>query len=245
MLSDELLYVLASQDDKKKYIKRSEKMGFNMTVEGTRVRAVGKFTLPDNTLVNGPSLALSMVLAFLMTMLISFAAQAETFNEAVQTPSYKIGPEDVLQISVWKEPELDREVLVRPDGGITFPLAGDIMAAGRSPAELQDDITARIHKYIPDAVVTVSVTKLTGFRIYVIGKVKNPGQFVIGRYVDVLQALTLAGGVNPYADTDDIKVLRRVNGKEVTFPFNYKNVKKGRSLHQNITLHNDDVVVVP
>lgn len=176
---------------------------------------------------------------------ISTYSVAETFNEGSVTQSYRIGPEDVLQISVWKEAELDREVLVRPDGGISFPLAGDVMAAGRTPAELQEDITTRLKKYIPDAVVTVSVTKLTGFRIYVIGKVKNPGQYVIGRYVDVLQALTLAGGVNPYADTDDIKVLRRVNGKEVIFPFNYKHVKKGRSLHQNITLHNDDVVVVP
>ena len=175
------------------------------------------------------------ILALSLIFAISTNSVAETYNEGNPVPSYKIGAEDVLQISVWKEAELDREVIVRPDGGISFPLAGDVMAAGRTPAELQDDITARLKKYIPDAVVTVSVTKLTGFRIYVIGKVKSPGQYVIGRYVDVLQALTLAGGVNPYADTDDIKVLRRVNGKEITFPFNYKHVKKGESLHQNIT----------
>jgi len=89
------------------------------------------------------------------------------------------------------------------------------------------------------------VTKLTGFRIYVIGKVKNPGQFVIGRYVDVLQALTLAGGLDPYAAQKDIKVLRKIDGKEVVFPFNYKAVKKGEDLEQNIGLQNDDVVVVP
>ncbi len=158
---------------------------------------------------------------------------------------YRIGPEDVLQISVWKEPELQREVLVRPDGGITFPLAGDVMAAGRTTAELRADITARIQKYIPDAVVTVSVTKLTGFRIYVIGKVKKPGQFTIGRYVDVLQALTLAGGLDPYASQKEIKVLRKQNGKKIVFPFNYKAVKSGENLDQNISLQNDDVIVVP
>jgi polysaccharide export outer membrane protein len=172
--------------------------------------------------------------------------QAEESSPNVNKPrEYKIGPEDVLQISVWKEPELEREVLVRPDGGITFPLAGDVMAAGRTPAELRSDITLRIQKYIPDAVVTVSVTKLTGFRVYVIGKVKKPGQFTIGRYVDVLQALTLAGGLDPYASQKEIKVLRKKNGKEIVFPFNYKAVKSGKNLEQNISLQNDDVVVVP
>lgn len=172
---------------------------------------------------------------------VSVAAEDQTTSAR----GYKIGPEDVLQISVWKEPELQREVLVRPDGGITFPLAGDIIAAGKKPSELQEEIKNRIKKYIPDAVVTVSVTKLTGFRIYVIGKVKNPGQFVIGRYVDVLQALTLAGGVTPYASQSNIKVLRRRNGKEIVFPFNYNDVKNGENLSQNINLLNDDVVVVP
>lgn len=178
------------------------------------------------------------------SMLVSgMSVGAENSSNSVR--GYRIGPEDVLQISVWKEPELQREVLVRPDGGITFPLAGDIIAAGKQPSELQEEIKNRIKKYIPDAVVTVSVTKLTGFRIYVIGKVKNPGQFVIGRYVDVLQALTLAGGVNPYAAQGDIKVLRRRDGKEIVFPFNYNEVKNGENLSQNISLQNDDVVVVP
>jgi polysaccharide export outer membrane protein len=169
----------------------------------------------------------------------------ESVTNANKPRDYRIGAEDVLQISVWKEPDLEREVLVRPDGGITFPLAGEIIAAGRTPAELQAEITSRIQKYVPDAVVTVSVTKLTGFRIYVIGKVKKPGQFVIGRYVDVLQALTLAGGLDPYASQKEIKVLRKKDGKEIVFPFNYKAVKNGKHLEQNIGLQNDDVVVVP
>lgn len=185
-------------------------------------------------------LLLSVILLFSSSV---FAADVDTGKYANQ--EYRIGPEDVLMISVWKEPDLQREVLVRPDGGITFPLAGDIIAAGKTPKELQDEITSRIKTYIPGAVVTVSVTKLTGLRIYVIGKVKNPGQFVIGRYVDVLQALTLAGGITPYASEKNIKVLRRRDGKEITMPFNYSAVKDGRNLEQNIQLENDDVVVVP
>jgi len=158
---------------------------------------------------------------------------------------YRIGPEDVLNISVWKEKELQREVIVRPDGGISFPFAGDVRAADRTPAELQSVITNRVQKFIPDALVTVAVTKLAGLRIYVIGKVQKSGQFIIGRYVDVLQALTLAGGLNPYASEKNIKVLRRLSGKEVVFPFNYAAVKDGKNLEQNILLENDDVVVVP
>jgi len=158
---------------------------------------------------------------------------------------YRIGPEDVLNISVWKEEELQREVIVRPDGGISFPFAGDVRAADRTPAELQSVITNRVQKFIPDALVTVAVTKLAGLRIYVIGKVQKSGQFVIGRYVDVLQALTLAGGLNPYASEKNIKVLRRRNGKEIVFPFNYAAIKDGKNLEQNILLKNDDVVVVP
>lgn len=162
------------------------------------------------------------------------------------TREYRIGAEDVLRISVWKEKELQRDVIVRPDGGISFPFAGDLRAEGRTPALLELILTKRIQRFIPDALVTVSITKLAGLRIYVIGKVKKSGQFVIGRYVDVLQALTLAGGLDPYASEKNIKILRRdKNGREQVFPFNYNKVKNGEKLGQNILLQNDDVVVVP
>ncbi|MEQ8857262.1 MAG: polysaccharide biosynthesis/export family protein [Pseudomonadales bacterium] len=159
--------------------------------------------------------------------------------------AYRISPEDVLQISVWREADLDRSVIVRPDGGISFPLAGDVQAAGRTPAELEQLITERLIRFIPDAVVTVAVTELRGMRIYVTGKVSNPGQFEVGRYVDVLQALTLAGGLTPFAQAGSIKVLRRENGREVVYDFDYNQVKDGRNLGQNIRLKADDVVVVP
>lgn len=161
------------------------------------------------------------------------------------SPAYRIGPEDVLEISVWREEELHREVLVRPDGGISFPLAGDIQVAGRTPAEVQIEITNRIKKFIPEAVVTVSAKKISGYTIFVIGRVNKPGQFVVGRYVDVVQALTLAGGLSPYAAEEKIKVLRRKDGVEHTLPFNYSEVKKGNKLSQNILLQSGDVVVVP
>jgi polysaccharide biosynthesis/export protein len=166
-------------------------------------------------------------------------------HAAAHLPDYRISPEDVLRISVWREEDLQGEVVVRPDGGISFPLVGDMPAAGKSPAELQAEITQRLTAYIPDAVVTVSVTELRGLRIYVSGRVANPGQYTVGRYVDVLQAISLAGGLTPFADERSISVIRRENGREVVFPFNYREVQRGRNLQQNILLKPDDVVVVP
>lgn len=158
---------------------------------------------------------------------------------------YEIGPEDVLEISVWKEEDLQREVLVRPDGWLTFPLIGNIQAAGRTAQQLDQDITSRLKKYIPDPVVTVTVKKIQGLKVFVIGKVGKPGEYNVGRYVDVLQALTLAGGLTPFADEDSIKILRKKDGKETVMLFDYGDVKKGKRLEQNILLRSGDVIVVP
>ncbi len=175
---------------------------------------------------------------------LSSSASAAEAAEAEGTP-YRISAEDVLHISVWKEQDLDKEVIVRPDGGISFPLAGDVHAAGKTPEQLQADLTKAIAKYIPDAVVTVSVAELKGLRLYVSGSVEKPGQYEVGRYIDVLQAITLAGGPTPFANTNDIKVIRREGDKQVVYPFNYNQVRKGHHLEQNIMLQADDVVVVP
>lgn len=172
-------------------------------------------------------------------------ALASAAEPASTPPQYRISAEDVLDISVWREPDLQRQVIVRPDGGISFPLVGDIEAAGKTPAELQDDLVARLETYIPDAVVTVSVVELRGLRIYVTGKVNNPGQYLVGRYVDVLQAITLAGGLTPFANRNEITIRRREDGREVVYDFNYNEVERGRNLSQNIQLRADDVVVVP
>ena len=158
---------------------------------------------------------------------------------------YEIGPEDVLDVSVWREKDLQREVLVRPDGWLTFPLVGNVQAAGKTPQQLENEIRQRLRKYIPDPVVTVTVKKIQGLKVFVTGRVGKPGEYVIGRYVDILQALTLAGGLTPFAKEDKIKVIRKQGGKEMVIPFDYSEVKKGKSLKQNITLRSGDVIVVP
>lgn len=188
---------------------------------------------------------LLLVCALVFSFGAPLSAQ-EGAQGAVEAPSkYIIGPEDVLEISVWREPDLQREVLVRPDGRISFPLAGDFKAAGRTPEQIQEIIAQRIQRYIPDPVVTVTVRTIGGNKIYVIGQVKAPGAYVIGRYVDVLQALTLAGGLSEFADEDSIRIIRREAGRETVFPFEYDDVKKGRKLQQNIILRGGDTVVVP
>lgn len=160
-------------------------------------------------------------------------------------PDYRISAEDLLEISVWKEEDLQKEVIVRPDGGISFPLAGNVQAAGLTPHELEQSIGAGLQEYIPDAVVTVSVLEIRGLRIYVSGNVTTPGQYTVGRYVDVLQAITLAGGLTPFADKNSIRVIRRDEEGERVFRFNYGQVQRGVKLEQNILLQPDDVVVVP
>lgn len=161
------------------------------------------------------------------------------------TRNYRIGPEDLLSISVWKEPDLQRDVRVRPDGGISFPLAGDVDVAGKTPEQVTAIITERVQKYIPAAVVTVSVVEVAGYNVFVIGQVNTPGKFVLGRYVDVMQALTLAGGMTPFADTDDITIRRREGSREIVYPFDYGAVQNGDNTGQNIVLQSGDVVVVP
>ena len=158
---------------------------------------------------------------------------------------YQIGPEDILDISVWREKDLQREVLVRPDGWLTFPLVGNVEAAGKTAQQLENEIRQRLRKFIPEPVVTVTVKKIQGLKVFVMGRVGKPGEYMVGRYVDVLQALTLAGGLTPFAKEDKIKVLRKQGGKEVVIPFDYSEVKKGQRLEQNITLRSGDVIVVP
>jgi polysaccharide export outer membrane protein len=160
-------------------------------------------------------------------------------------PRYQVQPGDILQITVWKEEDLQREVLVRPDGGISFPLAGDVQAAGRTVDQVQEELAAKIESYIPEPVVTVAVKQVVGNRVYVVGRVNKPGEIIMGHELTVMQALSLAGGVTPFAALNRVHVLRRENGVERSIPFRYGDVEKGRGLSQNIVLQNGDVVVVP
>jgi len=183
----------------------------------------------------------------LTLMVASLAVQTGAFAAENSAPVdyYRIQPGDVLAVSVWKEEDLIQEVIVRPDGQITFPLVGEAKAAGNSIEDLRLLISERLKKYIPDPVVTVSVRQLAGNTIYVIGKVNRPGVFPIVRNVDVMQALSLAGGTSTYAALNDIKILRRENGKLRALSFKYAEVEKGKRLEQNIVLQAGDVVVVP
>ena len=159
--------------------------------------------------------------------------------------AYKIQPGDMLEISVWREEDLLRQVLVLPDGRLSFPLVGDIQAAGKSVSQLQEQVTGRLTKYIPDPVVTVAILQLSGNKVYVTGKVARPGEFVANRYLDVVQALSMAGGMTPYAAPNKIKILRRENDTLIAIPFRYVDIEKGIRLEQDIMLQSGDVVVVP
>jgi len=172
-------------------------------------------------------------------------APVKDAQETLLHGTYIIQPGDLLTISVWKEKDLQGETAVRPDGGLNFPLVGEIVAAGKTADQLKTDITAKLTKYVPDPVVIVMVKQILGNKIFVIGKVNRPGEFVANRNMDVMQALTMAGGPNPYAAVNKIKIIRRVNGEQTTFRFKYSQVEKGEDLEQNIILQGGDTVVVP
>jgi polysaccharide biosynthesis/export protein len=160
-------------------------------------------------------------------------------------PAYRLGAEDVLLISVWKDEQLTREVVVRPDGMFSFPLVGDIQAEDRTVDEIRTDLVKRLTKYIPNPNVSAAVTKVLSYKIYVVGRVNKPGEYLIGHYTDVLQALSLAGGLTPFASENDIKVIRRLKGQQKVFLFRYGDVRKGQELEQNILLQRGDSVIIP
>src|SRR5687768_10206143 len=177
-------------------------------------------------------------------VLVMLALASPLVAEAADS-GYAVKPGDVLEISVWKEPDLQRTVLVRPDGAFSFPLVGEIDARGKSVSELNRLVAERLSKYIADAVVTVSLTEVKGNKIFVIGQVNKPGEFIVNPSVNVMQALSMAGGVTAFAATNDIKILRRSGTTQQALPFPYGDVVRGRSLNQNIELVSGDVVVVP
>jgi polysaccharide biosynthesis/export protein len=185
--------------------------------------------------------------AALAIVLVWTAAAGETSAHAsTAAAGYRLQPGDVLQVAVWKEQELQSEITIRPDGSLSFPLTGDVEAAGHSVEEVRAEIESRIRRYIPEGVVTVTVKTPAGNRIYVIGKVARPGDFALNRPIDVAQALSLAGGTTVYADVDSIRVLRRAaDGRLAATPFRYSDIERGVRLEQNILLQGGDTVVVP
>lgn len=198
-------------------------------------------------------------IAFLSFLCLLLAASVFAADEAVVQgeqqpaapsldifmPDYVIGPGDVLFISVWKNQELTKQLPVLPDGKISYALIGELQAGGVTIAALEKELRTRLAKYISDPVLSVSVLQVNSMLVYVIGKVLNPGHFVVTSNVNVLQALAMAKGLNPFAKKDEIKVFRNEGGTTRIYEFHYDAVTAGENLEQNIMLERGDIIVVP
>jgi polysaccharide export outer membrane protein len=167
-------------------------------------------------------------------------------QSSAQTGAYVIGVDDVLAISVWKEPELSRTLPVRPDGKITLPLVGDLQAAGTTPQNLQQELHDKLAAYIAVPEVAVIVQEVKSQKYNIVGQVARPGSYPLSESMTVLDAIAEAGGPGIYAKTNAIYVLRvRPDGSSVQLPFRYKQVLKGANVSQNVRLQAHDTVVVP
>jgi polysaccharide biosynthesis/export protein len=178
------------------------------------------------------------------------AAQPTTANAAAQSaqtdPAYVIGAQDVLSISVWKNAELtEAAVPVRPDGKISMPLLNDIQAAGLTPDQLKDHITQGLKNVMDNPIVTVIVTQMNSQRVYITGEVAKPGAYPLLPQMTILQALSSAGGFTQFANLKKIYMFRTVSGKQVDFPFDYKDVIHGKNMSENVVLQPGDTIVVP
>lgn len=158
---------------------------------------------------------------------------------------YVIGSGDVLTIAVWRDENLTRSVVVLPDGKISFPLVGELVAGGKTVTQLNRELKAKLARYVSDVGLTVEVKQSNSMIIYIIGRVNAPGRQVMLDSTNVLQALAMAGGLNPFADRGAVRVFRRQGGKTLVFPFDYDEVAEGRHLENNIELQRGDVVIVP
>lgn len=177
------------------------------------------------------------IVYLILTVSYSSASAADNF--------YLIGPGDVLEISVWNEPDLTKKLVVPPDGVISFPLIDPIKVNNLTITALKKVVTKRLSEYVPDATVTVLLIGINSLKAYVIGKVKNPGEYPISLETSVLQILAKAGGLTPFASEGNIKILRKKNNEVTNIPFDYGEVEKGKNLEQNIVLKVGDVVLVP
>jgi polysaccharide export outer membrane protein len=195
------------------------------------------------------TLSLLPGLLLLSSMLLAQAAEpssAAGSSTAALHDDYVIGPEDVLSINVWKEPEISRSVPVRMDGAISLPLVGEVQAGGRTPLQLEKEIAKKLQNYISEPEVAVMVQEMKSKRFNVLGQVTKPGSYLLSNSMTVLDAIALAGGFKDFAKQKAIYVLRHnSDGTEQRLPFNYKDVVKGKNTEQNVKLEPRDSVVVP
>jgi polysaccharide export outer membrane protein len=165
---------------------------------------------------------------------------------AVATPAdYVIGPDDQLSVVFWRDKDMSSDVTVRPDGKISLPLLNDIVAAGLTPDQLREKITDQAKQYVEEPNASVVVRQINSRKVFITGQVNKPGPYALTGPTTVLQLIAMAGGVNDYAKSQDIVVMRVENGKPVTYPFNYKDLARRKNLKQNIDLKPGDTVVVP
>lgn len=177
--------------------------------------------------------------------ILSTPALATENVEKWPAMDYIIGPGDSLHISVWKNEDLTKLLTVLPDGKVSFPLIGDVVAEGKTVAQLRKELEGRISRFVPDPVLSVLVQQVNSMLIYVIGKVNNPGRFTLNNNIKVLQGLALAGGLNPFAERNKIKIFREKGDDTRVIHFRYDSVSNGKNLEQNIRLKRGDVIVVP
>lgn len=169
----------------------------------------------------------------------------ESTPKSVAEAEYKIGPQDILRIDVWKEPDFTRTVPVRPDGKVSLPLLNDVQAAGLTSLELATSLRENLKKYLTDPKVTVTVTEINSRRVYVTGEVLRVGALPLLPNMTVLQALASSGGFTQFARIKNIYVLRQEGEKQVKYPFNYKEAVAGKRPEDNIQLKSGDIIVVP
>ena len=183
--------------------------------------------------------------AYLVCIFCCIILTLSSYSTSEASNFYLIGPGDVLEISVWNEPDLSKKLIVPPDGVISFPLIDPIKVTNLTITALKKAVTKKISEYIPDATVTVLLMEINSLNAYVIGKVKSAGEYSITMETTVLQILSMAGGLTPFASDGNIKILRQKKRKIINIPFNYGEVEKGKNLEQNIILKPGDVVLVP
>jgi polysaccharide export outer membrane protein len=197
---------------------------------------------------------LSAVLLFMPLAYAQDAAPAQKADSSAKPAAvamagadadYKIGPQDIVRIDVWKEPDISRTIPVRPDGKISLPLLNDVQASGLTAMQLAASLREGLAKYLTNPQVTVTVTDILSRRVYITGEVLRGGAVPLLPNMTVLQALSSAGGFTQFAKTKNIYVLRSEDGKQVKHPFNYKEVVKGKLAEQNILLQSGDTIVVP
>jgi polysaccharide biosynthesis/export protein len=190
----------------------------------------------------------------LLVTTFAMSADAQTAPKAAASPSpvglpvladYQIGPDDVLTITFWREKDLSTEVVVRPDGKISLPLLNEMPAAGLTPEQLRKQIMEAANKFIEDPTASVVVKAVNSRKVFITGQVLKPGMYSLPADMTVLQLISIAGGLQEYADQENISIVRMENDKQTAYRFNYQDVLKRRNLKQNIELKPGDTVVVP